>query len=46
MKSIISIILAMTVIALCFAGCKTNKLANNLESEGRRGYIGKNTVDG
>ena len=27
-------------------GCKTNKLANNLESEGRRGYIGKNTVDG
>lgn len=38
MKSIISIILAMTVIALCFAGCKTNKLPEEPATTGSANY--------
>ena len=38
MKSIISIILALTVIALCFAGCKTNTLPEEPATTGSANY--------
>ena len=38
MKSIISIILALTVIALCFAGCKTNNIPEVPATTGSANY--------